>query len=54
MCQRLATTLAEEFEEKEEAIRARTRKLDEKKRFQAEKDVKRTRDKADKEKAKRY
>ena len=46
--------LAKEFEKKEEAIRAGTRKLDEKKRLQAEKDVKRTRDKADKEKAKRY
>ena len=47
-------TLAKQLEEKEEAIRAGTRKVDEKKRLKAEKKVKRTRDKTEKENAKRY
>ena len=47
-------TLAKKLEEKEEAIRAGTRKVDEKKRLKAEKKVKRTRDKTEKENAKRY
>ena len=54
MCQILAMTLAKKLEEKEEAIRAGTRKVDEKKRLKAEKKVKRTRDKTEKENAKRY
>ena len=54
MCRRLAMTLAKQLEEKEEAIRAGTRKVDEKKRLKAEKKVKRTRDKTEKENAKRY
>ena len=54
MCRILAMTLAKQLEEKEEAIRAGIRKVDEKKRLKAEKKVKRTRDKTEKENAKRY
>ena len=51
MCRWLATILTLTFERKEEDIRASTRKLDEKKRLKAEKNVKRTRDKTEKENA---
>lgn len=46
--------LTEDFEEREESIRENTRKLDEKRRFQVEKRVKKTRDETGKEKGKRY
>lgn len=45
--------LANQFEEREEALRESTRKLDEKKRLQDEKMSKRTRDAVEKEKGKR-
>ena len=54
MCRMLATVITLKFEKKEEAIRAGTRKLDEKKRLQAKKNVKRTRDKTEKEISDRY
>lgn len=54
MCRWLATILTLKFEKKEEDIREGTRKLYEKKRLQAEKNVKRTRDKAEKENSDRY
>lgn len=50
----LATRLTLKFEKEEEAIRAGTRKLDEKKRLRAEKNMKRTRDKTEKENSDRY
>ena len=46
--------LAEELQDREDVIRAGTRKLDEKKRSHAEKKVKRTRDETRKENGKRY
>lgn len=53
LCRGLAIGLAKQFEEKEEALRESTRKLDEKKRLQDEKMLKRTRDAVEKEKGKR-
>lgn len=54
LCRKLATKLTEIFEKKEEDTREGTRKLYEKKRLQAEKNVKRTRDKTEKENSDRY
>ncbi|KAM7443056.1 putative ATP-dependent RNA helicase ddx60 [Porites harrisoni] len=53
LCELLAFILTEQFEDREDAIRERTRKSDEKKRSQAEKKAKRTRDATEKEKEKR-
>lgn len=53
LCELLAFILTEQFEDREDAIRERTRKSDEKKRLQAEKKAKRTRDVTEKEKEKR-
>ncbi|CAH3032867.1 unnamed protein product [Porites evermanni] len=53
LCRDLAMGLAMQFEEREEALRESTRKLDEKKRLQDEKMSKRTRDATEKEKGKR-
>ena len=53
LCELLAFKLTEQFEDREDAIRERTRKSDEKKRSQAEKKAKRTRDATEKEKEKR-
>ena len=53
LCRDLAMGLANQFEEREEALRESTRKLDEKKRLQDEKMSKRTRDATEKEKGKR-
>lgn len=53
LCRDLAMSLAKQFEEREEALRESTRKLDEKKRLQDEKMSKRTRDATEKEKGKR-
>lgn len=53
LCELLAFILTEQFEDREDAIRERTRKSDEKKRSQAEKKAKRTRDVTEKEKEKR-
>ena len=53
LCELLAFILTEQFEDREDAIRERTRKSEEKKRSQAEKKAKRTRDATEKEKEKR-
>ena len=53
LCELLAFILTEQFEDREDAIRERTRKSDEKKRSQAEKKAKRARDATEKEKEKR-
>lgn len=53
LCELLAFILTEQFEDREDAIKERTRKSDEKKRSQAEKKAKRTRDVTEKEKEKR-
>ena len=53
-CETLAMELFQEFQDREDAIRAGTRKRDEKKLLQAEKKVKKTRNETEKEKGKRY
>lgn len=53
LCELLAFILTEQFEDREDAIRERTRKSDEKKLLQAEKKAKRTRDVTEKGKEKR-
>ena len=53
LCESLAFTLTIQFEDREDAIRERTRRSDERKRLQAEKKAKRVRDATEKEKEKR-
>lgn len=53
MCQSLAFRLTIQFEDREDAIRERTRRSDERKRLRAEKKTKRARDATEKEKEKR-
>lgn len=58
MCEDLSQYLTEDFEDREEVLRAqgdpKTLKLVEKKREKAEKRLKKTRDQTDKEKGNRY
>ena len=53
LCETLAFRLTIQFEDREDAIRERTRRSDERKRLQAEKKAKRARDATEKEKEKR-